>query len=53
MQHPYQKTLNLLVPALFIEAIQDQFRSYDETRLRKPRLCPKCGDQNYRKHNIE
>ena len=22
-------------------------------RLSKPRPCPDCGDQNYRKHNIE
>ncbi|WP_256684925.1 hypothetical protein [Halococcus qingdaonensis] len=53
MQDPHEKTLNPLVPSLFIKAVQDRLRSYSGTRLSQPRPCPDCGDQNYRKHNIE
>ncbi len=53
MQDPHEKTLNPLVPSLFIKAVQDRLRSYSGTRLSQPRPCPDCSDQNYRKHNIE
>lgn len=53
MQFLPEKTLNPLVPVLFIEAIQDRLRSYDGTQLRKPHPCSDYGDQNHRKHNIE
>jgi len=51
MKQPAEKELDALVPLPLIHAVHDGLRSYEGTRLAKPRPCPHCGGIDYHKHD--
>lgn len=50
---PNEKTLDPLVPMLFIEAIHNRLREYDGTRIGDPRPCPNCESTDLRKNGSQ
>jgi transposase len=51
MKNAMEKELDALVPLPLVHSIHDGLRSYEGTRLGKPRSCPHCGQTDYHKHD--
>ena len=51
MKNTTEKELDVLVPLPLIHSIHEGLRSYEGTRLGKPRPCPHCGQIDYHRHD--